>query len=211
MLHIDLVERDDLSGEIYRQIKRAIISNILRPEDALPATRELARTLNVARATVVIAYERLEADGFIQSRQGAGTFVRGSTQATNSHSQKEQLRVLVPRPIWDAIPLPTAFDRSALFDFRTGAPDATLFPHRHWRKLISSALREIEKSANGVYPSPAGHLGLRRSCRLKPDRDGARWSRAAACAGYTGPRRCHRNARKRCDGRKEHHHTKTDA
>ena len=39
MLHIDLVERDDLSGEIYRQIKRAIISNILRPGDALPAKR----------------------------------------------------------------------------------------------------------------------------------------------------------------------------
>tara|TARA_R110002020_G_scaffold152976_1_gene332094 strand:- start:3676 stop:5094 length:1419 start_codon:yes stop_codon:yes gene_type:complete len=163
MLHIDLVERDDLSGEIYRQTKRAIISNILRPGDALPATRELARTLSVARTTVVIAYERLEADGFIQSRQGAGTFVRGSTQATNSRSRRIQLRALAPRPIWDAIPLPTAFDRSALFDFRTGAPDASLFPHRHWRKLISSALREIEKSANGVYPSPAGHVGLRQS------------------------------------------------
>lgn len=31
------------------------------------------------------------------------------------------------------------------------------------------------------------------------------------CAGHTGLERPHRSARKRCDGRKEHHHTKTDA
>lgn len=163
MLHIDLVGRDDLSGEIYRQTKRAITSNRLRPGDALPATRELARTLGVARATVVIAYERLEADGFIQSRQGAGTFVRDLPYGPVSGSRSTQQRVLVPRPIWDAVPLPTAFDRTALFDFRTGSSDASLFPHRHWRRLISATLREAEKDAQGIYPSPAGHRGLRES------------------------------------------------
>ena len=163
MLHINLTERDDLSGEIYRQTRRAIVGNVLRPGDSLPASRELARTLNVARATVVIAYERLEAEGLVQARQGAGTFV--STWRSPVLKPPEELyhRALEPRPVWEAIPLPTAFDQPAEFDFRTGLPDASLFPHKHWRRLIAQALRADEVGSDRSYRSPAGHPDLRRS------------------------------------------------
>lgn len=161
-LHIDLVGRDDLSGEIYRQIRRAILEGLLRPGDTLPPTRELARTLAVARATVVVAYEHLAAEGFVQSRQGAGTIVEdwAPLEAAGARRQRSH-GALRPRPIWETIPLPTAFDASAIYDFRTGLPDVSLFPHLNWRRLIAKVLRSNESALPGIYEKPAGHLALR--------------------------------------------------
>src|SRR4030095_6006799 len=76
--HVSLVGRNDLSGEIYRQIRQAILDGRLRPNDALPPRRELARNLSVSRITVPGAYERLAGEGFVQARVGAGTFVSGT-------------------------------------------------------------------------------------------------------------------------------------
>lgn len=59
--HVSLVGRKDLCGEIYRQIRRAVLDQRLRPGDRLPPSRELARALVVSRATVTVAYERLVA------------------------------------------------------------------------------------------------------------------------------------------------------
>jgi DNA-binding transcriptional MocR family regulator len=42
----------------------------------LPAERELAAALGLARATVTTAYDRLRGEGFLVSRRGAGTVVR---------------------------------------------------------------------------------------------------------------------------------------
>ena len=56
--HVSLIDRKDLSGEIYRQIRRAIADGRLRPGESLPPSRELARRLSVARSTVTVAYDR---------------------------------------------------------------------------------------------------------------------------------------------------------
>jgi GntR family transcriptional regulator / MocR family aminotransferase len=74
-LHVSLVGRKNLSREIYHQVRAAILDGRLRPNDALPATRELAERLDVSRNTVTVAYDRLAADGYLTSRVGAGTFV----------------------------------------------------------------------------------------------------------------------------------------
>ncbi len=162
MLHITLDEADDLVGEIYRQIRRGIVDGLLRPGDRLPPSRELAQTLVVARATVVIAYERLTAEGFVESRQGAGTFVSSwPTSPARPPRDGDKQQPLLPRPIWNDIPLPTAFDATARYDFRTGQPDASLFPHRHWRRLVAKALRAAEIKPQGKYDAPGGHPRLR--------------------------------------------------
>ncbi|HEV2515690.1 MAG TPA: PLP-dependent aminotransferase family protein [Devosia sp.] len=162
MFHISLAENDDLGGAIYRQIRRGVVDGVLRPGDRLPASRELARTLVVARATVVTAYERLTAEGFLQSRQGAGTFVNTwSKPDARKSDERERQQALQPRSIWNAISLPTAFDAEARYDFRTGLPDASLFPHRQWRRLVNRALRIAEINPQGKYDTPAGHPRLR--------------------------------------------------
>ena len=74
-LHVSLVGRRDVTGQIYGQLRQAIVSGVLRPGDRLPPTRELATRLAVSRTTVTVAYDRLAGEGFLSSRVGAGTFV----------------------------------------------------------------------------------------------------------------------------------------
>ena len=195
-VHVSLVGRRDLSGEIYRQLRRAIIDGRLRPGDRLPPSRELARGLTVSRATVTVAYERLAGEGFVTSRLGAGTFVmEGIARIGREAAAERSSGGLRPRPIWDSVPLPTAFDRPARFDFRTGLPDASLFPYRAWRRLVARALRLAENAA-GVYGDPRGigdlraaiarHVGLTR--RARPGRRRRRHQWHPAGAGPRGPR-----------------------
>lgn len=161
--HISLIERKNLSGESYRQIRRAIIDGRLRPGELLPPTRELAHRLSVARSTVTVAYDRLAGEGFVSFRVGAGTFVNEHI-APLPDKTKGRLAdgPLRPLPIWNSIPLSTAFGAAAQFDFRTGLPDASLFPHDRWRRLLSHQLRS-EAVGEGVYGDPAGYWGLREA------------------------------------------------
>ncbi|MFT4100238.1 MAG: PLP-dependent aminotransferase family protein [Burkholderiaceae bacterium] len=159
-VHVSLVGRKDLSGEIFRQVRRAVLDGRLRPGDALPPSRELARTLAVSRATVTVAYERLAADGFVTSRQGSGTFVSESlTLAEPEKTRRRPTGTLRPRPIWEAMNPPPTFE-TARFDFRAGLCDASLFPHTSWRRALIWGLHSGETAA-GVYQHPAGHHGLR--------------------------------------------------
>jgi len=159
--HVSLVGRKDLCGEIYRQVRSAILDRRLRPGDRLPPSRELARELVVARGTVTVAYERLAVEGFVEVRQGAGTFVSElAAQAGRDKPTQRSSGVLQPRQIWESIVLPTVFDKPPQFDFRTGLCDASLFPDREWRQAVTRALRSSTTTA-GAYEHPAGHRDLR--------------------------------------------------
>lgn len=162
-LHVSLIGRKELSGEIYRQLRRAILEGRLRPGEPLPPSRELARDLSVSRTTVTVAYDRLAGEGFVSARVGAGTFVNEHGAPARGEAKRRPVDgALRPRRIWDSIPLSTPFARPARFDFRTGLPDASLFPHDRWRRLIARQLRS-EAFRAGVYGDPAGHRGLREA------------------------------------------------
>jgi GntR family transcriptional regulator/MocR family aminotransferase len=161
-VHVSLVGRKDLSGEIYRQLRRAILDGRLRPGDSLPPSRELARSLSVSRNTVSVAYDRLWGEGFVESRMGSGTFVSGSSPQPTATDEADTTASLRPLPGWETVPLPSVFGPRAEFDFRTGLPDASLFPYEKWRSLLSAAMR-FETLERGVYSHPAGYAPLRRA------------------------------------------------
>ena len=163
-LHVSLVGRDNLSGEIYRQLRGAIVGGRLRAGDRLPPTRELARSLSVSRTTVSVAYDRLAGEGFVTSRVGAGTFVSDHAPPRPGAATQRRPRpdALSPRKIWHDVPLPNIFGRRARFDFRSGLPDAALFPHVLWRRLMGREMRS-EAVGNGVYGHPAGLRVLREA------------------------------------------------
>lgn len=64
---------------IYEQIKNAIRDEVLKGNlkagEKLPSVRAMARELSISILTVKKAYDELEDEGFIESRQGLGTFV----------------------------------------------------------------------------------------------------------------------------------------
>ncbi|GGO45816.1 MocR-like pyridoxine biosynthesis transcription factor PdxR [Streptomyces lasiicapitis] len=165
-VHVRLEGQRDLSGQIYRQLRTAIHDGLLRPGEPLPPTRELSRRLAVARNTVGVAYERLVAEGYADSRVGSGTYVRtaglpAQEAATATGTTGSGLR---PRALWAGLspwttPASTG-PTTAAHDFRAGLPDARLFPYDAWRPLIA---RELRLSADGAvgYGDPAGHAGLR--------------------------------------------------
>ena len=64
-----------ITRQIADQIRAQCASGILRPGAQLPSVRDLARQLTVNQNTVLRVYERLAAEGLLERRHGAGTFV----------------------------------------------------------------------------------------------------------------------------------------
>ena len=64
---------------IYEQIKNQVINQIMEDElhedEALPSIRSLAQDIKISVMTIKKAYDELEEEGYIVSRQGKGTFV----------------------------------------------------------------------------------------------------------------------------------------
>ena len=61
--------------QITSQIKNYIITGELKPGDALPSMRLLAKELRISVITTKRAYEDLEAEGFLVTQPGRGSFV----------------------------------------------------------------------------------------------------------------------------------------
>lgn len=68
-------DRMPLVEKVMGIIRGRITAMSLAPGARLPSIRRLAETMNVSKSTVVEAYDRLVAEGIIQSRRGAGFYV----------------------------------------------------------------------------------------------------------------------------------------
>jgi GntR family transcriptional regulator len=66
---------DPMYKQVTDQIKDAIASGDLKPNERLPSVRELSEALNVSAITIKRAYQDLETDGYILTRAGLGSFV----------------------------------------------------------------------------------------------------------------------------------------
>jgi DNA-binding transcriptional regulator YhcF (GntR family) len=80
----------------------AVATHELSPGDSLPSVRQLARTARVNPATVVQAYRSLEADGFVETRHGAGTFVREVPTPARDDERRRQARDMARRALAEA-------------------------------------------------------------------------------------------------------------
>jgi GntR family transcriptional regulator/MocR family aminotransferase len=161
-LHVSLDGSHDLSGQIYRQIREAILDRRLRPGELLPSTRDAAARLSVSRNTVTTAYDHLIAEGFLTSRTGVGTYVSESV-ATQAPQPSDPAITVPSRVIWAEMRDPPVLSSyQPLYDFRAGMPDAHEFPYATWRAFVADELRETA-IGSGAYGDPAGHLGLRNA------------------------------------------------
>jgi GntR family transcriptional regulator len=83
--------RADDPRAVYRQIvdeiQRAVTVGILKPGEALPATRQLAEELRLNPNTVQHAYRTLVQDGVIEMRRGLGAFVAAKLREPRRPSQ----------------------------------------------------------------------------------------------------------------------------
>jgi len=103
MLSLTFSPDRPLADQIVTCIKRQIDDRLLRPGTRLPSIRGFAESHNVSRFTVVEAYDRLVAMGYLQSRRGAGFYtaparVEASQPAPSTdHKRNEELVWLIRR------------------------------------------------------------------------------------------------------------------
>jgi len=171
-----------LRERLEHGLRGAIQDRRLVAGAALPPTRVLATELGISRSVVVEAYGNLAADGYLESRQGAGTRVRAD-------SPQEAPRPPRPEPAMDFFRRPRQASPTGAPAIRLlgGLPDPALFPRTQWLRHYRAALAELP-DPDLTYPSTLGaqplrealsaYLGRVRGVATEPDR-------MLVCAGFT--------------------------
>lgn len=67
--------REPIYMQVHEAIRRDIERGRFRVGARLPGSRSMAVTLGVSRTVVLMAYEQLEAEGYVQTQGGSGTYV----------------------------------------------------------------------------------------------------------------------------------------
>ncbi len=167
-----------LARHLFQALRERILDGRLPGGTRLPASRDLARRLGVSRNTVIRAFEQLQAEGFVDSRTGDGTYVAGlaasprppPTAQTHWPPTRALARMrgqaippagvsLAEAP---ALPLPpVGISRTgAPRAFRVGVPAFDLFPFETWARLQARFWRRPPPAVLG-YGDPAGDPHLR--------------------------------------------------
>ncbi|WP_436089049.1 PLP-dependent aminotransferase family protein [Pararhizobium sp. LjRoot255] len=139
---IDRTSREPIQQQIYRALRDLILRGVLTPGLKLPSSRELSRNILVSRNTVVRAYEQLNSEGYVETRQGAKTYVANipppSSLATRQDLSKATGHVSRFASAFDLeTRMDFSADRSAL---RPSTPDVSVFPFKTWNRLFGKHL-----------------------------------------------------------------------
>ncbi|MEX5747856.1 PLP-dependent aminotransferase family protein [Massilia sp. X63] len=154
-----------LFRQLYARLKDAILRGRLAPGARLPATRELARQLQVSRQTVIAAYEQLTAEGYLRGGVGRGTFVDAALPVARQAPPAPAALPGLLRPLPERGAAMAAgmarvrYHSGPVRAFRPSMPGLDLFPFEVWRKLEMRALRRPGPHLG--YSAPSGDLRLR--------------------------------------------------
>ncbi|HSE12342.1 MAG TPA: PLP-dependent aminotransferase family protein, partial [Rudaea sp.] len=159
-------------AQLTRALKNAILSGRCAPATRLPATRSLARDLDLSRNTVLAAYEQLAAEGFIEGRIGSGCYVaefaqgglaprpaptravpprKAEARAPRLSRRGQRMRELYDRQI------PGRQHRGLRYNLQYGVPMTNPQLASAWRRELNHAAAH----AFTDYPDPQGLLSLR--------------------------------------------------
>jgi GntR family transcriptional regulator / MocR family aminotransferase len=169
MVAIDRTSSMPLHRQIYDGFRSAILEGRLRPGQRIPSTRVLAAEIRVSRFPVLNAYAQLLAEGYLESRVGAGTVVSSSLPEQLTSSRPASTKAIPakhgPRPVAtrsSALPLKENFPWMVhLGAFRVGQVAFDQFPHQIWSSLIARRCRGMN-AHSAHYGTPTGNESLRR-------------------------------------------------
>jgi GntR family transcriptional regulator/MocR family aminotransferase len=176
---IDAKSETPLHRQMFLQMRALILSGRLKPGQRLPSTRTLAGEIGVSRNTVAAAFDQLLAEGAIEARVGAGTFVARSLVSLTEIGGIAR----------DALnhdggaPVPASRDASqsvtrGIRAFAPGVPALDAFPFALWARLLGRTWRSgREALVTGDEPAGlpelreaiAAHVQVTRGVRCGPD------------------------------------------
>lgn len=145
---------------VYETFRDGVRGGRLKPGQAVPSSRELGRIYGLSRVTIVQAYEQLIAEGYLETKRGAGTFVaaelpesffRAVRRKSNGGSEVGQgsqgaVEKYIEQPA-----------------FLSGCSDLESFPMELWLKLYAKHLRGSPYSLNSYKHGEGGYSGLREA------------------------------------------------
>lgn len=163
---------DRTSGHLGRQLthalREAIRAGNLKPGDLLPSTRQLAEALDIARGTVLEAYQQLIAEGFLDAQPRVGTRVASALAQSRPAASGSRKPAANVRPT--SLPAPAAafakvaeqFKPLPQVPFAVSVPTGPAAPDETWRRL-GNRIRARGPGAPSGYDDPQGVKALREA------------------------------------------------
>lgn len=139
--------------QVYEAIKNLIENGAFKSDEKLPPIREFAKRLEVNNVTIVSAYRLLEQKGYVYSKVGSGTFVRGvKTFDDNKIDDERELN---------------AFNKSnetVKINLSSMNPEPELFPVDDFKEALDEVL-DRDRGLAFAYQESQGYYPLRESIR----------------------------------------------
>ena len=145
VITVDRGNSQPLHLQVYRSLRNAIATGVLRPGQRVPSSRAMGTELDVSRITILEAYAQLLAEGYFKSRRGAGTFVSSSLpeyltqvgrpvngRAPRTSGPRHIARRALQFPVEPVTPW-----RNGLGAFAVHQPAFEEFPYAIWSRLVT--------------------------------------------------------------------------
>ncbi|APZ90496.1 PLP-dependent aminotransferase family protein [Fuerstiella marisgermanici] len=156
--------------QLENQLRQAISSRTLLPEDRVPSSRNLAAAIGVSRNTVLAAYEQLISEGYLEAAHGSGTRVAkmppqafefdSAAHPESSRVDADECLASLGRQFRaDAMLLPSARQRPQAFT--PHLPSVDDFPWELWNRFSNEQSRWSNRHL--MLGDPQGYLPLREA------------------------------------------------
>ncbi len=168
IIAIDRRNKRPLHRQIYEAYRYAILRGELRGGQQVPSTRLLAEELGLSRIPIIGAYEELLAEGYFETRIGAGTFVSRSLPENLTMCEQSSPGLVAPntktRSTSHRSAAVPSIDRSPWIKgsgaFSIGQSAFEHFPIQIWSRLVSRYARNL-RTTSLHYGITAGRADLR--------------------------------------------------
>jgi GntR family transcriptional regulator / MocR family aminotransferase len=169
LISLDRKSTIPIYQQLAEELRHAVLQGRLKPNQKLPPSRVLAKSLEISRATVTQSYEQLLSEGYLEARRGSGTFVCSQlpdeylqSQLINRYILKSSELTMLSQFGADILAInqleiPEPQDE---ISFRFGSPAAEEFPIKLWRRLLSRHCNNFPAFLNYI-PDAAGYFPLR--------------------------------------------------
>ncbi|PID15315.1 GntR family transcriptional regulator [Sporosarcina sp. P34] len=149
--------------QLAEQIEHGILSGDLSQDQPLPSERELAKTLEINRSTVVTAYDELEASGLIVRKKGSGTYINTDIWGLTHKRVPNWGRYVEDGSFLPNLPLVQKLrnetEQEGMINLSSGELAADLQPNGQFARI----LKEYAFDAYLGYDHPLGDVGLRET------------------------------------------------
>jgi GntR family transcriptional regulator/MocR family aminotransferase len=140
---------EPLFRQVYIGLRRAILSGSFPAGDRLPSTRDLAEQLGISRTVVLLAYDQLLAEGFVEGRGGSGTYVSDCLGKSGPRPVQKSATVKLSRfgvaalEASDGVVFPDRRSAQLRINFAFGRSDTAIFPFEAWQRVRLRKAREV--------------------------------------------------------------------